>query len=182
MFITTILLLLSLLLHVVAFYFIVVLFTKLSSMKSVSDNQRKVLEEAENSMTSFLIEMKDENDRLIEHFRKQDSTNNLPDKEENVRTTDLHMEPIDRSKAKSEHATSTQDNTDKLPVHLGGIEDVQDIVEIKERSPITYKTPEEEALSLYEQGLTIEQIAKKLKKGKTEIELLVKFRQNEREF
>ena len=51
---------------------------------------------------------------------------------------------------------------------------IQQEVESPEDNSLTY---EEEVLKLFEAGQTAEQIAKKMHKGKTEIELLLKFHQ-----
>ncbi|WP_226665658.1 hypothetical protein [Metabacillus litoralis] len=177
MFITTILILISLLLHVVAFYFIVVLYMKYSTMKNLSDNQRKILEETENSMTSFLIEMKDENDRLIQQL-----TNKSPISTPNVNLNGNQNSQNNKEVIKPKNFDTKLDNLandseEMLPKHLSKIEDVKDTLEIS-KTPKSEKIPFEiEVLNLFENGLSIEQIAKKFNKGKTEIELILKFRQ-----
>ncbi|PGT86693.1 MULTISPECIES: hypothetical protein [Bacillaceae] len=169
----TILLLISLLLHVVAFYFIVVLYMKYSTIKNISDTQRQLLEETENSMTSFLIDIKDENDRLIEKLLK--TSNSIPQKKE-----EHHFNPNNQDQKASHVEIQKPDKqVDKheLPDYLLNVDQVEDIVEINQ--PKQQKNPsfEEKAINLYKEGHTIEQIAKRLNVGKTEIELLLKFRQ-----
>ncbi|MCM3441072.1 hypothetical protein [Metabacillus halosaccharovorans] len=174
---TTILLLLSLLLHVVAFYFIIVLYMKYSNMKNLSDTQRQILEETENSMTSFLIDMKDENEKLIKSLLRS-SNERVPDrmKEEAIELNqNSYLET--EQKPKAPNKTELEVNLKELPEHLSGIDDMEDIVEIT-HTPNKNKPPFEiEAINLYKQGYTVEQIAKRLNKGKTEVELLLKFRQ-----
>lgn len=178
MFNTTILILISLLLHVVAFYFIVVLYMKYSTMKSLSDSQRKILEDTENSMTSFLIDMKDENDRLIEQL-----SNHSPSNSQKV----IHKE-FKNAEVKNRAFKDTGYDLDKikqsepvedegLPMHLSQIDKVEDTIEISQSTATETLPFEIEAINLYENGYSIEQIARKFNKGKTEIELILKFRQ-----
>ncbi len=175
---TTILLLISLLLHVVAFYFIIVLYMKYSTMKNLTNTQRQILEETENSMTSFLIDMKDENERLIQTLLNSSSMKvQSMDNDLNEANLGINSE-LDKNQLKQKSSSKGIDQDLKeLPSHLSGIGEMKDSVEITQ----TYnkKNPpfEIEAINLYEEGYTVEQIAKKLKKGKTEVELLIKFRQ-----
>ncbi|MGM0873693.1 MAG: hypothetical protein ACQEWV_02635 [Bacillota bacterium] len=179
---TTILLLISLLLHVVAFYFIVVLYMKYSNVKDLSDSQRKMLEETEYSMTSFLIEMKDENERLIQNLKKSPASFPQPAPyPQTVKDPETREEEIVMPKSKpsdiaiNDYANSTI--LDDLPDYLTGINKVEDIIEINHSTQEKYLPFEIEAINLYKNGHTVEQIAKKLIRGKTEIELLLKFRQ-----
>lgn len=171
----TLLLLISLLLHVVAFYFIVVLYMKYSTIKNLSDTQRQILEETENSMTSFLIDMKDENERLINTLLRTSSPNSFQEKRVNTSKETHHQKT---SHKEQEHAINNKtDDQQELPTHLTSLSQVEDIVEIKQTTHKEKPPFEVEAINLYKNGYTVEQIAKKLNKGKTEIELLLKFRQ-----
>ena len=174
---TTILLLLSLLLHVVAFYFIIVLYMKYSTMKDLTDTQRQILEETENSMTSFLIDMKDENEKLIETLLSSSrEVQQMPNPVETVES-DQHRHTVKRQNPKSSNNIDTKENMIDLPSHLLGLDDMQDIVEITQTKNKKKPPFEIEAINLYKKGYTVEQIAKQLNKGKTEVELLLKFRQ-----
>jgi len=174
---TTILLLLSLLLHVVAFYFIIVLYVKYSNMKNLSDTQRQILEETENSMTSFLIDMKDENEKFINTLLR--SSNERVSNPINEDSIELNQDSYSEreQKPKVPNKTEIEVSSNELPGHLSGIDDMEDIVEITQTSNKNKLPFEIEALNLYKQGYTVEQIAKRLNKGKTEVELLLKFRQ-----
>ncbi|WP_175638877.1 hypothetical protein [Metabacillus schmidteae] len=178
---TTILLLLSLLLHVVAFYFIIVLYMKYSTMKNLSDTQRQILEETENSMTSFLIDMKDENDKFMKTLLSSSDLKKQPINEELIglnRTS--NAEPYNVKVSNESNKTNkivSDQNSIELPSHLSGIDEMQDIVEITQTDNKKKPSFEVEAINLYKEGYNVEQIAKKLNKGKTEVELLLKFRQ-----
>jgi len=169
----TTLLLLSLLLHVVAFYFIIILYMKYSTMKDITNTQRQILEETENSMTSFLIDMKDENEKLIKTLLT--STNMKSQKPLAKDLIEVNQKPNPEIK---EHPKIELDqNSKELPSHLSGLDEVKDIVEFTQTSKKNKSPFEIEAINLYKEGNTVEQIAKKLNRGKTEVELLLKFRE-----
>lgn len=170
---TTILLLLSLLLHVVAFYFIIILYMKYSTMKNITETQRQILEETENSMTSFLIDMKDENEKLIETLLS--STNmrmHMPMAEDRM---EIKQRP--NTEIKQQTNIELEPNSIELPSHLSGLDEMKDIVELTQTSKKKKIPFEIEAINLYKEGYTVEQISKKFNKGKTEVELLLKFRE-----
>ncbi len=175
--ITTILLLLSLLLHVVAFYFIIVLYMKFSLLKDLSDTQRQILEETENSMTSFLIDIKDENEKFIDKLLSSSDRKSNHVLKEQASEKEILPYPGRDQKSKESVKGDFVKNGEELPNHLLGIKKMEDIVEISHNVPTSKPPFEIEAINLFKEGYTVEQIAKKLNKGKTEVELLLKFRQ-----
>ncbi|WP_084821903.1 hypothetical protein [Bacillus sp. SA1-12] len=74
------------------------------------------------------------------------------------------------------HGKVKEKNQDELPDYLNNVNKIEDIIEISQSSQGKSLPFELEAINLYEKGYTLEQIAKKLNKGKTEIQLLLKFR------
>jgi hypothetical protein len=172
---TTLLLLISLLLHVVAFYFIVVLYMKYSTIKDLSVSQRIMLEETEQSLTSFLIEMKDENEKLLRNLDNSLQKNSLHMTGDEEKKKEIVQDHENEMLVSKEEA-AIPENQEDLPQYLAGINEIVDIIEIN-KIPQKINTPFEiEAIKLYEKGHTVEQIAKKFNKGKTEVELLLKFR------
>ncbi|QGQ46831.1 Swarming motility protein SwrB [Metabacillus sediminilitoris] len=171
---TTILLLISLLLHVVAFYFIVVLYSKYSTIKDLADSQRDLLEEAEQALTSFLIEIKDENEKLLQNLEAKGLENSTNEQDEKKSKVIVQSRGNAASDTKQEPAVFTDE---ELPQYLPKVDEIEDIIEINNFSQKNNISFEIEAINLHEKGHTVEQIAKKLNKGKTEIGLLLKFRQ-----
>ncbi|MDQ0230507.1 hypothetical protein [Metabacillus malikii] len=172
----TFLFMISLLLHIVAFYFIVVLFTRYSAMKNVAETQSTMLEEAENSLTNFLIEMKDENNRLIQQLTSNSAASVQENSSEHV---GKHSKNTDEKNSELElDSNNGANDLLDLPNYLQDLSDIKDVVEIKteqvEDKPLPF---EKKVIDLYEKGYSIEKIAKQLNKGKTEIELLLKFQQ-----
>ncbi|TXC91932.1 hypothetical protein FS935_05990 [Metabacillus litoralis] len=159
---------------------------KYSTMKSLTDNQRKILEDTENSMTSFLIEMKDENDRLIEQLTNNSSLipqEVAPKDNKNAKVNNIAAKAssydIDKMKKSKKEENENENEDEGLPKHLSQIDEVKDTIEISESTLAEIETLpfEIEAINLYENGYSIEQIARKFNKGKTEVELILKFRQ-----
>ncbi|MBZ5749897.1 hypothetical protein [Metabacillus rhizolycopersici] len=172
---TAILLSISLLLHVVAFYFIAVLYMKYSTIKELSDTQKKMIEETEQAMTSFLIEMKDENERLLQHLNSSSEHPQQRNKSVMLEKKDLQQNEIPSKESRRNDLIV--ERQEDLPDYLAAANLVEDIIEIT-NAPQEKMIPFElEAINLFKNGHTVEQIAKKLNKGKIEIELLLKFRQ-----
>ncbi|MFC0271321.1 hypothetical protein ACFFIX_07630 [Metabacillus herbersteinensis] len=168
---TSILLFISIVLHAVSFYFIIVLYTKYSTIKQLTESQKSLYEETEHTLTSYLLEVKDENQKLIDEFKKELHTT----RSKTVSKVSPLIQGIE--KVKSEETIAY----DELPSHLIGMPEVKDIVEIKNESSSSStqknKLPYDiEAINLFKDGYTVGQIAKKLNKGRTEIDLLLKFR------
>ncbi|MED4401505.1 hypothetical protein [Metabacillus fastidiosus] len=169
---TPILLVLSLILHVITFYFLILLSTKYSSMKEIASNQERLFEETEQALSTYLIEIKEENEKLIKELKNG--------KEAFVKRSEPIREAI--NERKHESAAEAELTEDELPPHLQQLIIQNDRLEISKDSAALEKkivplSFEAEVIELYENGHTVEQIAKKFKKGKTEIELLLKFKQ-----
>jgi hypothetical protein len=151
------LLVVSFILHALSLFVIILLYLQLSKVKETEKRQQQMAEEMEQTFSAYLLEWKEENERFLKE---------LSDVLTNRTKADRKQSP---SKA---NATSTKEEA--LPDYFPNVDDVKDIVDIRHQAMPSLV---EEAWQLFEQGKTIEEIAKILKKGKTEIELLLKFRQ-----
>jgi DNA-directed RNA polymerase specialized sigma54-like protein len=151
------LLVISFILHALSLFVIILLYLQLSKVKETEKHQQQMAEEMEQTFSAYLLEWKEENERFLKE---------LSDMLTNRTKADRKQSP---SKA---NATSTKEEA--LPDYFPNVDDVKDIVDIRHQAMPSLV---EEAWQLFEQGKTIEEIAKILKKGKTEIELLLKFRQ-----
>lgn len=156
----TVLVMISLVLHAAAFYFILLLFTRYSAIKNLEQEQRKLLEETEQILTGYILEMKEENERLLNELGNANSP--------------LRFSEEEKPEVKEE---SSVKKSDELPAHLEAIADINDTIEISSTVPEQEKRLKDYVLELSDQGLTAEEIAKELGRGKTEIELILKFRQ-----
>jgi uncharacterized membrane protein YgaE (UPF0421/DUF939 family) len=165
---STLLLVISFIFHLISFFFIILLSLKLSKVKEVETKQEKMIKDMEEAIAAYLLEFKEENEKFIDTLTKT-------------------INRIELQNKKAEKA----ERQAVLPTYLPNIEQIKDQVDIS----MTHITHEkvgsskdaemnkemqsimQQALQLHRQGKTIEEIARILEKGKTEIELLLKFRQ-----
>lgn len=155
--------------QLISFYFLALLNAKVSKFDDLEKRQTALMREMDDSISLYLSELKDENDRLIQQLvvRKE------------KRVNPVQEVPVQRKKKQA----IVEDNKGqeapiyipKMPVNLA----------LKSYSaaqkPIEEKVPEvlddkSRAIQLHDAGHSIEKIAKTLGKGKTEIELILKFR------
>ncbi|CAN2251684.1 Swarming motility protein SwrB [Bacillus vallismortis] len=159
---STLLWLLSFALHGVLLYAVMILYTRLAAVKETEKQQKKILEETENTLAAFLLELKEENEKLIEN------TDSLPSQaDEEAQTPHLQN-------AKTYSERSTVQEEENLPEHIEGL--ITEVERQEESVNSDVQTFEDQVIDLYEQGYSASQIAQKLKSGKTEIELFLKFR------
>ncbi|WP_269775081.1 DUF6115 domain-containing protein [Bacillus siamensis] len=149
---STLLWLLSFVLHGILLYAVIILYTRFSALKETERQQKKILEETENTLAAFLLELKEENERLEDAKNRADQA---PDAE------DTESRPVKQKEP-------------DIPDHMEKLISATEQAESEENSGV--HSFEERVSELYEQGLTPAEIAKRMKSGKTEIELFLKFR------
>ncbi|GGJ56154.1 hypothetical protein GGR02_000428 [Anoxybacillus voinovskiensis] len=163
---TAFLLTISFVLHALSLFIIILLYLQLAKIKEVEKRQAQIIEEMEQTVSAYFIEWKEENERFLQALSKT-----------------LHHRSSVKNEAKVEKSATTpnaapleQKESEWSP--LAHVDEMKDTVEIRtirpKPAPLSLA---EQAAQLYKEGKTIEEIAKTLKKGKTEIELLLKFRQ-----
>ncbi|MFJ7735204.1 hypothetical protein ACIQ2D_02580 [Lysinibacillus sp. NPDC097287] len=192
---TTILIAVLFVLQLLSFYAIIILNTKLAKFKDLEKKQERLMREMDDTISVYLAEMKDENNRLISELQMvpkqqavvasrpkeqdeqhreletQQPTAEISSKE--VNRTDIEVEPrvfvpkniAVNAYSRQQHATN---NTAKQGSSVATLDA---LIEEEQLEP----TFEEQVILLSKQGKTVEGIAKQLQKGKTEIELLLKF-------
>lgn len=170
--------------QLLSFFWIALLHSKLNKFNDLEAKQQKLIEEMDNSIGAYLLEMKDENDRLIKELqgtskqqnlqREKDITplNNVQKNTKTIGETTVTEKPVAR--ISKSNAVSAYDR------HIQGVNPIlpqQKVSSIlKEVEPkLETLTFEQKVKKMYDDGQTIEQIAKNTNKGKTEIELLIKF-------
>ncbi|MDO3659436.1 Swarming motility protein SwrB [Bacillus sp. C28GYM-DRY-1] len=156
---STLLWLLSFTLHGVLLYAVIILYTRLAAVKETEKQQKKILEETENTLAAFLLELKEENEKLIENIDSPSSHT-----EEETENSDL------RHPEKDSEPDAAREEENPLKGLITEVERQEESVNSIAQSF------EDRAIELYEQGYSASQIAQKLKSGKTEIELFLKFR------
>ena len=145
-------------LQVVSFFLIAILFTRLSNSQDIEKQHERFMKEMEDAVSAYLFEIKDENNRLIEELAS---------------TNEVSKKSIDETRSSVEEVSFTPRSTvSKSAVAKlyqktsSGKESVRMDKEI---------SIQDQVVTLSNAGKTIEEIAKLLGKGKTEIELMLKF-------
>lgn len=174
--------------QVISFTLIAVLYLAIKNEKEARVEHEKIYDELQQAFTLYMNEIRDENDRFLaevellqrERQKKETSTRHqqMLEREEKERKKEkeskkeeqeqehlLHKHPvlpksIVATKYKAQVKRDTQEET--APV--------EQLVEQKEQ------VEEDEIMMMYERGKTIDEIAKTLNLGKTEVELHIKFR------
>jgi len=189
---TTILIAVLFFLQLISFYFLIILNTKLAKFKDLEKKQERLMREMDDTISVYLAEMKDENDRLIkelqsvsqseiaasslqqaEQYMTPQEQPSLPVVHEVKSDSSLSLEKDARiyvPKNIVANAYSRQQHTSSKMVKTAPPLKVE---EQKEAEKLL--TVEQQVLELAKQGKSPEEIAKQLQKGKTEIELLLKF-------
>lgn len=183
-------------LQLLSFYFIILLNMKLSKFKDLERKQEQLMREMDDAVGVYLLEMREENNRLIEELSKQPVQNHF--KKESIRDFEkqddisINSEVEQQAGLLQQEAAALgletrtfvpktvvtnaykQQKVQTTPSQVVQTSVIQQEEESPEDNSLTY---EEEVLKLFKAGQTAEQIAKKMHKGKTEIELLLKFHQ-----
>ncbi|SDB88936.1 hypothetical protein SAMN05421734_102195 [Pelagirhabdus alkalitolerans] len=169
-----ILLFISFIIHAVTFIIIKQLIVKLDKPDQVRDQLSEQKKEIEELLAVYLVEMREENDRFIELVNDK-----VPDQQtyenDTVRQTKHESNENKTAETKINPAPYVDNNKQKASDE--NLKNDYKPPEINEQD--TYEQSfAGEVLSLYSQGYTTDEIAQQLNRGKTEVELLVKFQQN----
>jgi uncharacterized protein YdbL (DUF1318 family) len=208
---TAFFIIISIMLNIIALMAIVILFLRQNKLLKVEVDQKKSLVEIEELMSSYLLEMKDENERFIEQINeinegerklKQASLNHVV---ENQLEQELSIEKENSQggfssllgKTVNFQAVKAYQKQKKEPIESKELGLSSNEVRIKENEKVeedSLKSEQKDAydpnrmlgeslfeqiINMKQQGFSEEEMAKKLNKGKTEIALLLKFRENQ---
>lgn len=155
------------------FYMIALLYLRMSRLDKTEKNQQQLIKEMEDSLALYITEVKDENDRLIDQLTKI---------QENPQNNESKVEPKRSSLAQEAEvaATSVYFNpkppTSKVLDSYRSQQQPSETSATKSRLEPKQETEFETVYRLYDEGLTLNEIASQLKKGKTEVELILKFK------
>lgn len=160
-------------LQVIGFYFMALLYMKVSKFNNLEKKQHKLMAEMDDAIGAYLSELKEENDRLI----------NIIDKQQENRSLEK-AGPEDHLKADPAQLLEKKAFSMKTPGYpmKAAMKSYQTAPALNKGSLAVQETEESElddrtlAIRMHDNGKPIEEIAKRLGKGKTEVELLLKFR------
>ncbi|WP_108669666.1 hypothetical protein [Peribacillus acanthi] len=207
----------SILLNLVSIFAIIILYQRQNRLVQAESKQGKIIEELEDILQSFLLEMKDDNEKFMSQVQKATEMKVAP-----VSSNPLHpsleisngiVSKVSHLDEKSSISLNQNPNLVLNSYKQSTLQELDDdvmdfsekIFTQKDKVEITIpphssnqkpesqfkdtfkqqlskhnvkkdSTIQEQIDELLEKGLSLEQIAKKLNKGKTEIELLLKFK------
>nr|MBO2504397.1 hypothetical protein [Bacilli bacterium] len=181
--------------QLISFYLIFILNSKMSKFKDLESRQDKMMEEMENAISVYLLEIKEENDRFIHELTKiktsqQKSVLNLQagtvpdpigkepvedDLQKNVVNLDAILPTIPKAIAKNAYIQQKKNmakEQENMPDVIANEKKGHKLNDEMLQRDVSLK---DKVLALHQEGKSIEEIAKITQKGKTEIELLLKF-------
>ncbi|MDQ0245709.1 putative coiled-coil protein SlyX [Bacillus fengqiuensis] len=174
-------LIVSFLLHGISLLFIVLLYTRFVRLKEMEQTQSAMMKEMEEVISAHIMEMKEQNDEFIQKFEQMKRNQGSARKKESPPPPNLPV--FDRVSSPSE-----QDFLQMMETKTAGRANIQEpfpkqedpmiLPEWDGKEDLTPEQIKKLAISLQKKGLTIEEIAKHLHRGKTEIELLLVFNKN----
>ena len=193
----TTLLFFSLILNIIALLSIVILYSRQNRLLDMEKQHEQIIKEMEDVISTYILEMKEENEHFIKKIeqlqqRKQlrKETREKPDqgisqtvaagipKHENMKQEVASLVP-------KQHAAKVYElSMEKRPPQSVHEQSVKQTLQPLNKSSEDYKKNEndvfiERVQTLKKEGLSNDEIAAKLKKGKTEIALLLKFQQKQ---
>ncbi|WP_428908638.1 hypothetical protein [Niallia sp. Krafla_26] len=189
----------SLTLNILTFIVIAILYLRQNKLIKLKENLKKSIIEMEELISGYLLQMKEENDQFIHQLIDLKKNNiksqptSITDKKGNHsdqnNQNNIHNDPLHVledftpriEKTLSHHAFNAYQKQNQQIVTHKNSEKTSVIVDLQEE--VGNKSTKSENLGdqitfLRKQGYSIEEMAKKLNKGKTEIELLLKFQEN----
>ncbi|WP_409294352.1 DUF6115 domain-containing protein [Peribacillus sp. SCS-26] len=196
---TIFLLFFSFLLNIISIFGIIILYSRQNSMLAGGKKQEEAVKELESILSSFVLELKEDNEQFLRDLEKAQ-----PGKATAAVKRKGKTAPVKPAARAEGHRRPPSIYPSHESAEDGGYADSlieggpRDVLELTKRSSSlkkpSFKTELEEQLAqkdqvqagghnplaqqvlkMKESGLGVDEIAKKLNKGKTEIELLIKF-------
>lgn len=193
--------------QLITIFFMILLNSRLSNVKDLEIHQNQLIREMDDAISLYLLEMKEENDRLISElqqtkvnvsvsqvttpppFVESDAPSSVQ-ADEKITNDQIGIASsvpeevvgleirqfIPKTKAANAYIkqqTHFADGGSKEELDPNKQQPIEEeIVEKMIQQELTY---EEQVISYYKEGMSVEAIAKTMQRGKTEIELLIKF-------
>lgn len=163
---------------------------KVNRFKQNEQKQERMIEEMEASITAFLTDIEDENSRLIESLKRVDNTQqhqstgvHRPEQESaNVAVEERESVVAEISSTSVKKAKDYQSyNAPRAYVQNAYVAHKKEQKTSEKETPVVkieeplVQSFEERVHDMYMRGMSIDEIAKQLSRGKTEIALLLKF-------
>ena len=192
----------SIALNMIAFLLIAILFLRQNKLIKMEESLKQPVKEMEDLMTTYLLQMKEENEQFIKSVKglKKDK-NDL--QSTSVKFSPIKLEHVEEKSLQSEQLDSPENFTSLIGKTIGNQavkayqrqnqhteKEIEEIERVASEKSETNPEPQissnnqidgDLVLHLQKQGFSLETIAKKLNRGKTEIELYLKFHEKRKE-
>ena len=192
----------SIALNMIAFLLIAILFLRQNKLIKMEESLKQPVKEMEDLMTTYLLQMKEENEQFIKSVKglKKDK-NDL--QSTSVKFSPIKLEHVEEKSLQSEQLDSPENFTSLIGKTIGNQavkayqrqnqhteKEIEEIERVPSEKSETNPEPQissnnqidgDLVLHLQKQGCSLETIAKKLNRGKTEIELYLKFHEKRKE-
>ncbi|SDN28929.1 DUF6115 domain-containing protein [Alkalicoccus daliensis] len=167
------LLMVSLFLHLISFFALLVLYKRQEAYRPENDN--KNIKEMEDMLLSYTTEMKDNNERLIRRLKEEKASyikSGINSAEEETEKQTGPPAPKENLPDSTQHPETNKEQAlyDKYENYEPPLPDL-------EKPPLVETTLRSQVLALKEKGYSENEIAQQLKIGAGEVELLIKFYQ-----
>lgn len=168
--------------QLISIFVIILLYSKVAKFKDLELRQDRLVREMDDAIGAYLLEMRDENDRFLQELKK--APVQTVAKQPN-HSSEPAVAPVPEVNPQTVESLLTETRTvvpKAVAANVYSKHKAQQQVEpelkeppVEEEKQNVLPSFEQEVLSYHEQGMSIEDIAKKTQRGKTEIELLIKF-------
>ncbi|MER1984787.1 MAG: hypothetical protein ABS948_02720 [Solibacillus sp.] len=170
--------------QLISIFVIVILYSKVAKFKELEVRHDRLVREMDDAIGAYLLEMREENDRLILELRAASAQPAFATQPVYIPPTEPVQPEVNQQTVEAllTEARTVVPKTLVTSVYNKHKEHQQQAeqalvskVERQEETPKELPTFEQQVLAYHTSGLSIEDIAKKTQRGKTEIELLIKF-------
>lgn len=183
----------SIILNFIALFGIIIIYLRQNRLFDLEKKQEKMVKEMEEVISSYLLEIREDNEEFLDKIKVMNQMRNessFPNTDNKGEVDYTYIPKV----AKINQSSENQNSVSVKPIQIfrsqvveaykknNQIEDTDHIEKLLDQHVDTKpekKSILQEIISLQSQGFSEEEIAKKLNKGKTEIQLLLKFRQDE---
>lgn len=173
------LIVITLLISLIALFSVIILFIRQNRLFEIERRYNDLMKQLDESVSSFLLQMKEENESFINKFKEmqQDGSND-----------DLHETEINSEELNNESIVYKEPDLhiEGTPIYSGIKEYQKAIKRTTEHNQVqtsnqqvdkaenNYENDLKKINELLNAGYSIDEIAKSLNKGKTEVELIIK--------
>ncbi|KIL80603.1 hypothetical protein [Bacillus badius] len=176
----TLFIFISFILNAVALFAIILLFMRQNRLHEIKKEQEKLVADMEEMMTAYLAEMKEENEKFIKEFSSSSpAEHSAAAGQASSAVTPGKSAPPDRApEGAGAIAAPSMQRIRAAQVYRTANKTADEREKIsaeEQEAPAAEQALADEIVLLKDQGLSVEEIARKLNKGKTEVELALKF-------